>query len=159
MPLIGVVLSRVTTRSSTLVCWALVMPESRQVPYSGWAAAWRAARRGTAAAIWTRSTPGVRAVGDRVQLAGGEALVTERVEQRGALAAEHPGDLPADRDHLVAVVRIGGDVHVWQHVVEHREVVYGERADASRSHLAVPRAAILEAPEAVRERRAPHVRE
>ena len=39
------------------------------------------------------SAPGIGAVRDRVQVAGGEALVAERVEQRGVLASEDPGDL------------------------------------------------------------------
>ena len=85
------------------------------------------------------SAPGVRAVRHRVQVAGGEALVAERVQQRGVLAGQNVGDLAAHRDHLVAVVGVRGHEDVGAHVVEHREVVDGERAGAARADLAIAR--------------------
>jgi hypothetical protein len=39
-----------------------------------------------------------------MELSRGEPLVSERVQQRRVLALENPSDLPADRDHLVAVI-------------------------------------------------------
>ena len=94
-----------------------------------------------------------------MQVAGGEALVAERVEQRGVLAEQRARDLAAHGDHLVAVVRVGGHEDVRAHVVEDREVVDGEGAGAAGAHLAVLRAAALEALHAVRERGAPEVGE
>ena len=94
-----------------------------------------------------------------MEVPGREALVAERVQQRRVPAGEHVGDLPADGDHLVAVVRVRGHEHVRAHVVEDGEVVRGERADAAGADLAVARAAALEALQAVRERGAPEVGE
>ena len=105
------------------------------------------------------SAPGVGAMRHRVQVPGGKALVAERVQQRGVLALQDAGDLLADGDHLVAVVGVGGHEHVGAHVVEHREVVDGEGADPARADLAVLAAGALEALQAVRQRRRPHVGE
>jgi hypothetical protein len=72
-------------------------------------------------------------------------LVPERVEEPRVVAEEHACDLPPDADHLVAVVRVEDAVRVRPEVVEHGEVVGGERADPARSRLPVQRAAALEA--------------
>src|SRR5438045_3280370 len=73
-----------------------------------------------------------------------ESLEPERVEHGRVAAGHHLGHLAADADHLVAVVRVGDDVHVRAHVVEDREAVGGEAADAARAHVLVRAALTLE---------------
>src|SRR5829696_6206655 len=116
-----------------------------------------AARRNVWRAVTSarrRSAPRVGAVRDGVQVAGGEALVAEGMQQRGVLAAQRARDLAADRDHLVAVVGVRDDVGVGAHVIEHGEVVGGEAADAARANVTVARADAVEAAEAAAQRRA-----
>src|SRR5207244_8212727 len=102
-------------------------------------------------ATWLRAPassalgPGIRRVRNRMEIAGLEALEAERVEQRRVLADEHLRHLAADADHLVAVVRVEDCVHVRLQIVEDREVVGGERADAARARGLVERPAALEA--------------
>src|SRR4051812_45487629 len=93
-----------------------------------------------------------------MQVPGGEALEAERVQQRRVAPDHDLGDLPADGDHLVAVIRVGYHVDVRRHVVEDWEVVGGERAGAARADLPVERPAPGEASQAVREPGAPLVR-
>src|SRR5207248_10003290 len=69
---------------------------------------------------------------------------------------EHAGDLAADADHLVAVVRVEDAVDVRRDVVEDREVVCRERADAAGAGVLVYGAATLEPAHRVRSRGAPH---
>jgi SnoaL-like domain len=51
-----------------------------------------------------RSAPGIGAVRDRVEVAGREALVPERMQQARVLAEDGAGHLAAHRDHLVAMI-------------------------------------------------------
>src|SRR5439155_9352545 len=69
-----------------------------------------------------RLGPGVRRVGDRVEVSRGEALEAERVEETRVLAHDRLRDLAPDADHLVAVIRVEDRVDVRPHVVEYREV-------------------------------------
>ena len=64
-----------------------------------------------------------------MEVTGREALEAERIEQARMVTEERCGHLASDPDHLVAVVRVEDPVNVRAHVVEHREVVGGERAD------------------------------
>src|SRR5258706_10488589 len=89
--------------------------------------------------------PRIGRVRDGVEVARGKALEAERVEQARVLADEHLRDFAADADHLVAVVRVEYAVDVRLDVVEDREVVDGERADAARARVLVLGAAALEA--------------
>src|ERR671911_3035964 len=104
-----------------------------------------------------RSAPGIGAVRDRVQVAGREALVAERVQQAGVLSEHDVRDFPPHGDHLVAVVRVGDDEDVRPHEIEDREVVGREGPDAAGADVVILRARALEALHAVRERGAPEV--
>jgi hypothetical protein len=75
------------------------------------------------------------------------------------LAAQDSGDLAADRDHLVAVVGVGGHVHVGAQIVKHGEVVHRERAHAARAGLPVTLPSPLEPRQAMRQRRRPQLGE
>src|SRR4051812_18380653 len=103
--------------------------------------------------------PRIGRVGDGVEVTRREALEAERVEQARMLTDEHLRHLAADADHLVAVVRVEDAVHVRLDVIEDREVVDCERADAAGARVLVLGAAALEAAHRVRERGAPHVGE
>src|SRR4051794_27045032 len=83
------------------------------------------------AVIAAQSTPWVRAVRDRMQLARREASVAERLQQLGRLAEQHARDLAPHGDHLVAVVGVGHHERVRPHAVEDREVVERERPGAA----------------------------
>src|SRR5439155_5596450 len=87
------------------------------------------------------SRPGIRRVGDGVEVARREALEPERVEQARVLPHEHLRDLAADADHLVAMVRVEDRVEVRAQEVEDGEIVGRERADAAGARLLVELAA------------------
>src|SRR6266481_7429999 len=93
-----------------------------------------------------------------MQVAGRETFESEWVEQARVLADDDLRHLTPDADHLVAVIRVEDRVDVRLQVVEDREVVGGECADAARAGVSVEREATLEAAERMRERGAPHVR-
>ena len=88
-----------------------------------------------------RTTPGV------------SATLFEALYDAGMLALQHLGDLAADSDHLVTVVRVQDRVHVRLHPVEDREVVAGERADTARPRVLVEGAAPSKRVIGARERR------
>jgi hypothetical protein len=86
-----------------------------------------------------------------VEVAGGEALVAEGVQQPRVPAEEDARHLLAHSDHLVAVVRVEDAVQVRPQVVEDREIVRREGADPARARVPVQRAAAFEARHRVRE--------
>src|ERR687895_467377 len=94
-----------------------------------------------------------------MQVAGGEALEPERIEEARVLADEDLRDLPADADHLVPVVRVEDPVDVGADEVEDGEVVDGESAHAARARNLVQRPATFEAAHGVREAGAPEIGE
>src|SRR3954453_5104898 len=89
--------------------------------------------------------PRIGRMRDGVEVTRREAFEAERVQQARMLAHEHLRDLASDADHLVAVIRVEDAVDIRLDVVEHREVVDGEGADAARASLLVQRAAAFEA--------------
>src|SRR6185312_5113790 len=95
--------------------------------------------------LLSRSTPRKRAVGLRVQLALGKAREAEWPQQLAFLSHHVVGHQLADADHLVAVVGVGDEVGVVAELVEHREAVGREAADAARRLLLVFRHLPLEA--------------
>ena len=88
---------------------------------------------GDGASVTSTLRPGIGRARDRMQIAGREALEAEGVEELRVLTDEHLRDLAPDADHLVAVVRVEDAVDVRPEVVEDREVVRGEGADAARA--------------------------
>src|SRR5436190_10566193 len=94
-----------------------------------------------------------------MQVAGRETFESEWIEQARVLADDDLRHFAPDADHLVAVIRVEDRVDVRLQVVEDREVVGGERADAAGARVPVERAATREAAEPMRERGTPHVGE
>jgi hypothetical protein len=77
----------------------------------------------------------------RVQIARGEALETERVEQARVLSDDDLRNLASYSDHLVSVVRVENRLDVRLQVDEDGDVVGGERADTSGAGVLVDGAA------------------